>query len=129
MTQSTDKFGWTIPVVGSDTDSWGGTLNTLIDDDLESQLYQTVTKTSDYTVNPGEFVLADASSSAITITLPAAATDTFVTVKKTDSTNDVTIATPGSETIDGQSSIILSTQYASREIGSDGSNYFIKSTG
>jgi len=83
-------------------------------------------KSSDYTASENEFVLADASSNPITITLPAASEAVLVGVKKTDSSaNAVTIATPNSETIDDDSSKDITAQYTSREVTSDGSNYFI----
>ena len=84
------------------------------------------TVTSNYTASDNEAVLGDASGGAITVTLPSPANAVETVVKKIDSsTNAVTIATPGSETIDGQSSIDISNQYYSRTITSDGSNYFI----
>jgi len=85
-----------------------------------------VTKSSDYTVKDREVVLADASGGAFTITLGDPTNSDKFNIKKTDSSpNDVTIATPNNETIDGQSNIVLSTQYTSRTIVCDGSDYFI----
>lgn len=84
------------------------------------------TQTGDYTAGPQEIVLADASGGALTVTLPAPESSAVVTVKKTDgSANAVTVATPNSETIDGQSSLTITGQNISREIASDGSNYYI----
>ena len=89
--------------------------------------YDTVsTVTSAYTASDNEVVLADVSGGAFDVTLPSATEAVETVIKKTDSsTNAVTIATPGAETIDGQNSITISNQYASRTITSDGSNYFI----
>lgn len=84
------------------------------------------TQTADYTASPQEVVLVDASGGAITITLPSPESAASVVVKKIDSSgNAVTISTPGSETIDGDASRTLSAQYVSREIMSDGTNYYI----
>jgi len=84
------------------------------------------TVTSAYTTSPQEIVLADASGGALTVTLPSPEAAASSVVKKIDATtNAVTIATPGSETIDGDSSRTLTAQYVSREITSDGTNYFI----
>jgi len=84
------------------------------------------TVTGDTTAAAGETVFADASGGPITVTLPEPSTIDAVTVKKTDSTsNAVTIATPGSETIDGDSERTVTRQFVSRTIESDGSNYFI----
>lgn len=83
-------------------------------------------QSSNYTASEVDIVLADASGGSITITLPSPSTDIDITVKKTDSSsNAVDIATPGSETIDGSSSLSITSQYTSRTITSDGSNYFI----
>lgn len=88
--------------------------------------YTVVSKTANYTATAGEIVLVDASGGAVTVTLPGPNPDDLVTVKKTDgSANAVTVATPGAETIDGQSSLSISAQYESNEITSDGSNYFV----
>jgi len=88
---------------------------------------QNVTSVSSNTTAAAQdVVLADASGSSLTVTLPSPSTDVDVVVKKTDSSgNAVTIATPGGQTIDGQSSIGITAQYASRTVVSDGNNYFI----
>lgn len=84
------------------------------------------TVTSNYTASPQEVVLADASDGELTVTLPTPESAASVVVKKIDSSaNAVTIATPGSETIDGDSSRTVTAQYVSREITSDGTDYYI----
>jgi len=91
---------------------------------LTAQSVQSIS--SNTTASAQNVLLADASGSALTVTLPSPSTDVDVTVKKTDSSgNAVTIATPGGQTIDGQSSIGITAQYASRTVVSDGNNYFI----
>jgi len=89
--------------------------------------YDSVTTvTANHTASDNEVVLGDASGGAITVTLPSATSAVVAVIKKIDSsTNAVTIATPNTETIDGQSSIDITNQYASRTITSDGTNYFI----
>lgn len=69
-----------------------------------------VVKNVAYTVNPGELVLANATS-AFTVTLPATpAANTIVAIKKTDSsTNAVTIA-PGGNTLDAASPTTLTAR-------------------
>lgn len=84
----------------------------------------TVNVTTDHTTADGEIVIADASSAAITVTLPSTA-DAVVDVKVADATNSVTIATPNTETIDGQTNEVLDTQYQSRTIAFDGTDYWI----
>jgi len=85
-----------------------------------------ISETGNYTASNGDLVLADASTSAFSVILPSPEAGEIVSVKKTDSTtNPVTIATPASETIDGQSAISINTQFESRNVISDGSNYFV----
>lgn len=90
-------------------------------------IFSSVTsETGNYTASNGDLVLADASTSAFSVILPSPEAGEIVSVKKTDSTtNPVTIATPASETIDGQSAISINTQFESRNVISDGSNYFV----
>jgi len=88
--------------------------------------YNIVTKTSDYTASSGDCVLVDASSGAITITLPSPSSNAIVNVKKIDSsTNAVTVEPNGSETIDGSNSKTIDTQYESYTFISDGTNWYI----
>lgn len=88
---------------------------------------QNVTSVSSaYTASEQDVVLADASGSAFSVTLPSPSTDVDVVVKKTDSSsNAVTVATPGSETIDGDSSRTITGQYNALTIVSDETNYYI----
>lgn len=73
-------------------------------------------------------ILADATSAAFNINLPAAATaeNTYrIFIKKIDpSVNKVTIVTPGIETIDGRSSYELRTLNSEIGIQCDGSNFY-----
>jgi len=73
-------------------------------------------------------ILADATSNSITINLPAVATSgrRRYEIKKIDSTaNTVTIDGNASETIDGAATYVISTQYQSVTIQSDGSNWWV----
>jgi hypothetical protein len=86
----------------------------------------TASVTANYTAKSGEVVLADASGGPITITTPAASDDVTLTVKKIDSTgNDVTIVTPGTETVDGESEAVVASQYTSISLVANGGNYWI----
>jgi hypothetical protein len=81
---------------------------------------------SNHTASQGENVFVDASSSAVTVTLPSPSTDLIVNVKKIDSSsNDVTVSPNSSETIDDQANIIISSEYASLTFASDGTDYYI----
>lgn len=72
--------------------------------------------------------LFDATSAAITVTLPKAAlhNSRVYSIKKTDSSaNAVTVTPDGSETIDGAASYALSAQWKSLTIVSDGTQWLI----
>lgn len=85
-----------------------------------------VTKASDYTMNDAEFILGDASGGTVTLTLPTPMEGMLVGAKKIDTSgNNVVVQTPNTETIDGQNEITISSQYTSREISSDGQNYYV----
>jgi len=87
-----------------------------------------VTKTSSYTITTGDqIIIADAASGEINITLPTAvgSTGTYYTVKRINTSNSVTIVTTSSQLIDGGSTVVLSTQYQSVTVVSNGSNWFI----
>jgi len=88
--------------------------------------HDVVPVSSDHAAGEGDVVLADASGGALTVTLPAPSETIMVNIKKTDgSANAVTIATPNSETIDGDANRTLTAENVSRTITSDGSNYYI----
>lgn len=89
-----------------------------------------VTKTTTYTaLVSDDFVVADATAAAFTVTLPTAVGNSGVslTVKKVDSSiNAVTIDGDGAETIDGQLTAILSVQYDSITLVSDGVQWWVR---
>jgi hypothetical protein len=84
-------------------------------------------KTASYTATLTDFTIAcDATSGAITITLPAAASHTgrIYVVKKTDASgNAVTIDPNASETIDGATTEVISAQWGVSTIQSNGTNW------
>ncbi len=89
---------------------------------------QTITAASDTLVNTDHTNLCDCTSNAITVNLPAAsAGQTFVIKKIDSSSNTVTIAANGSETIDGSASITLIAEDEAVTLVSDGSNWHISS--
>jgi hypothetical protein len=111
--------GYVLTATGASTATWqaasgGGASAT-----------QVVSKTGVYTAHSGDIVLANATSGAFTVTLPAAVADEMVWVKKTDSsTNAITVA-PASGTIDGASTASVANQYDALQFVSDGTNWFI----
>lgn len=125
MGSNTPDFSLYRPDAGED--DWASNVNSNFDTiDEELNRWESTTQTSNYTASNYDIVLADASSGNITITLPSPASDLTVIIKKIDSSsNSVTIATPGSETIDGDNSRSITSQYTSRTVASDGTNYFL----
>jgi DNA-binding transcriptional MerR regulator len=86
-------------------------------------------KTAAYTVTASDSVLTgDASTASFTFTLPTAsgiAGRKYTFVKTDSSANTVTIAGNGTETINGATTKVLSTQWARCEIVSNGTNWII----
>lgn len=90
-----------------------------------------VSKTADYTMTVADTtVLVDASSGAVTITLPAASgiTGKIYYIKATDVTNTVTVDGNAAETIDGSTTVTIDTVNEGIEVQSDGTNFQIIST-
>lgn len=89
------------------------------------------TKTANYTAtNQDHNILVDATSAAVQITLPTAATlagQEFCIKdwKGQAATHNITIATTASQTIDGASTKVISTNYGSVRVVSDGTNWSI----
>lgn len=78
-----------------------------------------------YTAIANDFVVAS-NTGTVTITLPPATTvnDTII-VKKTGSGGTVTVDGDASETIDGALTFVISTQYQSITLISDGTNWLV----
>jgi len=80
-----------------------------------------VPRTTNYTAADGDFILGNSTAGAFTVTLPTLASGAHVSVKKVDaSTNAVNI----SGTIDNLSSDAISTQWASQDYISDGTQWY-----
>jgi hypothetical protein len=102
-------------------------INDLEGDQTESLAL--VTKTVAYTATDSDTViLCDAAAGTFTVTLPTAvgrAGKVFY-IKKIDATvNAVTVAGDGAETIDGENTQVISTQYNALKLISDGSEWHI----
>jgi hypothetical protein len=72
-------------------------------------------------------VKVDTSGGAVTVTLPSSmpAGKVFVIKQAGHASNAVTIATQGSETIDGETSVSLASAYGAANLMFDGSNYLV----
>lgn len=73
-----------------------------------------------------ETYIVNTSGGIATLTLPAAATDVFVRVKDNGNanTNNITVQTPGAETIDGQATDIIDSDFGAVNYVSDGTNWY-----
>lgn len=86
-------------------------------------------KSADYTVlDTDDIILVNATSGAITISLPTASTiegKTF-TIVKTDATTNAVVVDPNlAETINGSATYTLGSQYSLIQVISDGTNWYI----
>ena len=97
-----------------------------LDDNLRESV---ISKTAAYTATArDQTILCNASSGAFTVTLPAAQgiSGRIYRIKKTDSGgNAVTVDGNSSETIDGATTNVLSSQYDVVELQCDGSNWHV----
>jgi hypothetical protein len=89
----------------------------------------TSTKTSNYTITGTDVVIfADGTSGNVTVTLPAASSFTgyrFYIKRIDNSGNTVSVARTSSDTIDGQTSVTIASQYDSYTIVSNGTLWYI----
>jgi hypothetical protein len=90
-----------------------------------------ITSDGDVTVGTATFYLVGTSGGDVTVGLPAAATCTnmVLSFKKLFAANAVILAANGSETIDGAATKIYSDWYSWVTIISNGTNWFIISSG
>jgi hypothetical protein len=72
-------------------------------------------------------VTADATSATFQVTLPTAASinGRLYTIKRINATNNVTVGTTSSQTIDGAATKTLGSQWAAIIVQSDGANWII----
>lgn len=139
MATNTSNYNFILPEVNSpiDENQWGTQLNSNWTnlDALLNTATNLITRTESSTpvstsvTDRNKLILVDATAAPTTVDLLAAATalDGFVLIiKKTDnSSNTVTIDGNASETIDGNTTLVLSTQNDAVLLVCDGSNWFI----
>ena len=95
---------------------------------IGSQAMSIVTKTVNYTATASDYTIVCNNAGGITITLPAAAGCSgriYVIKKISAALNNVTIDPNASETIDGATTRILTTQYESVMVQSNGTSWYI----
>lgn len=127
-----------LPFDLTDADLWGGYLNDNFDkiDGLfwRSLNWNVLSKGGNYTLTTADYhtmINANASTASFTIQLPTAVGNAGLTVaiKKVDATaNTVSIQGFGAQTVDGVNNYLLSLQYESVILVSDGANWSAVST-
>ena len=86
------------------------------------------TITASYSITPSDFTLFANVSSNMIITLPdinAVPSGKIYIIKAINLLGSLSVATQGTDKIDGQSSYTFSTQYETLKVQSDGSNWWI----
>ncbi len=124
-----------LPTIGDDTNNWGSVLNDFLGVALNANgtpkgLIVRTAVSGNYTILASDYLIAYTSTaSSYTATLPAASSGNAgqLWIIKDESggaaTHPITIATSGGN-IDGVSSKVISTNYGSMRIYSNGTNYF-----
>ena len=84
------------------------------------------TKTTAYTASTEEYLFCDGTTAGFSITLPAVSAGLQYTITKTDAitTHNITVDGNSSETIDGELTQALTTQYDAITIVSNGTTWF-----
>lgn len=81
---------------------------------------------ADYAASDGELVFVDASTAAVTVTLPAPSGGSIVGVERTDaSSNTVTVSPNSTEQVNYGSSEDLAAQGESLDLVSDGTDWYV----
>lgn len=94
----------------------GGALTNRAVDDTDSPV----------TLADGERLLVDASNGAVTVNLPAPASDFRGEVKATDASNTITLSRNGGENIDGSASdVTITATNVAVSLTSDGTDWWI----
>lgn len=103
----------------------------MISSGLRYDIHSTSSATFNMTTVDGRvMILADTSSNAITVNLPAASENSGRVINIKDKggnagTNNITIDPDGSETIDGAASVAINTNYGSMTVLCDGTKWHI----
>lgn len=125
------SMGSTTQLMGGDAFSWLAfdKLNSVTADTGSAQDFiVTPIKTSLYSPNTNELVQCDATGGAFTINLPTASgrANKHIVIKNvSNSTNAITIAATGIETIDGQFTQTINVAYQAFHLVSNGVNWII----
>ncbi len=97
----------------------------------DHRLSEFVSVTGTYTAGQNDHVIECAPSGAMTVTLPAASVmrNKRIVIKRTNNTTHTVTIQSSSGNIDGAASVTLTTAHQSREVFSDGANWWLLDTG
>jgi hypothetical protein len=133
MSTPTVYMGLPNPTVGGDANVWGGFLNTCITGFDTLAVYNVVPVAANATLgifNGPALIKATAGVGGITLTLPDATIPAnkgrvYNVVKVDAAVGTVTLSPFGGQTISGQASVVISTQWFGVVIQSDGANWIV----
>ena len=93
----------------------------------DHRLSEFVSVTGTYTAGQNDHVIECAPSGAMTVTLPAASVmrNKRIVIKRTNNTTHTVTIQSSSGNIDGAASVTLTTAHQSREVFSDGTNWWL----
>ena len=95
---------------------------------IDNRQYFISSQSANFTASANETYVVD-TSSAITATLPSSPTvNTYIRIKDstgTANTNNITVNTPGAETIDGQANNTIDSDFESRTYVYDGTQWLV----
>ena len=97
----------------------------------DHRLSEFVSVTGTYTAGQNDHVIECAPSGAMTVTLPAASVmrNKRIVIKRTNNTTHTVTIQSSSGNIDGAASVTLTTAHQSREVFSDGANWWLLDAG
>lgn len=115
------------PVVPTPTLSTQATNKTYVDTAISGVTsgYQVTARTASFTAAASDYVIGNAASGGFTVTMPPAAANAMLSVKKVDnSVNAIIVQPQGGVLIDDQVSISINTQWQSYDFLSDGTKWY-----
>lgn len=95
---------------------------------VDNASFNVVSSSGTFTATQNATHLVDTSGGVATVTLPAASANKYVKIKDASGnafTNNITVQTPGAETIDGAASVVMDSGFGAKTFVSDGSNWFV----
>ena len=95
--------------------------------DIVNKVVTVESKSAAFTAEDKKTYLVDSSGGAVTVTLPAPKSGVTISIKDIGNaeTNNITINPNAAEDIDGTSSYVITSNFETIKLTSDGTDYFI----